>query len=64
MCWLKTKERVLKIVIVGKIPRSFLDKDVLNKMLFSSEVGYLDGGIHCEGGMCPFFLRLESFSVP
>jgi len=23
--------------------------------MFSSEVGYLDGGLHCEGGMCAFF---------
>jgi len=33
----------------------FLDKVVLNKTVFSSVVGYLDGGIYCEGGMCAFF---------
>jgi hypothetical protein len=29
----------------------FLYADVLNKMMCSSVVGYLDGIIHCEGGM-------------
>ena len=31
---------------------------VLNILVFSSMVGYLDGGIDCEGGISPFFLKI------
>jgi len=37
-----------------KSHRGFLDKGVLNRMMFSYLVEYLDGGIHCEGGTSPF----------
>jgi hypothetical protein len=31
---------------------------VVNILMFSSMVGYLDGGIYCEGGMSPVFLNI------
>ena len=31
---------------------------MLNILVFSSMVGYLDGDIDCEGGISPFFLKI------
>ena len=33
----------------------FFDKGILNKMVYSSVLLYLDGGIDCAEGMRPFF---------
>jgi Zn-finger nucleic acid-binding protein len=55
MCQLKTSYNELKIIAGVKSQGVFLDKGVLNKMVFSSVVGYLDGGIYREGIMSAFF---------
>ena len=53
MCWLKT-EREMKIISVVKSQAVILYTDLLNMLVFSSVVRYLDGGIYCEEGMSPF----------
>jgi len=48
-----------------KFQRVILYTGVLNILVFSSMVGYLDGCIYCEEGMSPFFFKDEKlFSLP
>ena len=55
MCWLKTSESEMKVIRVVKSQGVILYTDLLKILVFSSMVGYLDGGIYCEEGMYPFF---------
>ena len=55
ICQLKTSESEIKIIRVLKSEGVILYTCVLDIRVFSSMVGYLYGGIYCEGGMSPFF---------
>ena len=46
MCHLKTSEIEMKIIKVVKCQGVNRYRDVLNILVFSSMVGYLNGGIH------------------
>jgi len=47
----------MTIIRVVKPQAVIHNTGVLNILVFSSMVGYLDGGIYCEEGMSPFILK-------
>jgi len=63
MCWLKTSEIEMKIIKVVKCQGVNLYRDVLNILVFSSMVGYLNGGIHWDRGMSPSSWRQETLVI-
>jgi len=63
ICQLKTSESEMKIIRVVKSQRVIVYTGVLNILVLSSMVGYLDGGIYCEEGMSPFFRKWETVLI-